>query len=81
MRIAKRESLASKRQMGCPKQLAYPLDTAKRVRSAMQYYGHKRTVKCKEFWGNWCRRAKTLGLTRYPTFQLKCTPKGKRRRR
>lgn len=81
MRVAKREALASKKQMGCPKTLAYPLDTRKRVKNAMQRYRQRGTVKCKEFWGNWCRRAKTVGLTQIPMFGMKCTPKGKRRRR
>lgn len=81
MRIAKREKLASKRQMGCPKQLKYPLDTKKRVKNAMQRYRQRGTTKCKEFWGNWCRRAKRVGFAGTPMFKMKCTPKGKARRR
>ena len=66
--------------MGCPSVLAYPLDTKKRVANAGRRYMQRGTVKCHEFWGNWCRRAKSVGWTK-DLFKRKCTPKGKRRRR
>lgn len=80
VRVAKREMLASKKNMmGCPQQLKYPLDTKKRVIAAGRYYLHKRTQKCKGFWSRWCKRAKQVGWKK-DLFEMKCTPKGNARK-
>ena len=72
VRIARREKLAQKGKMGCPTQLKYPLDTKKRVDNAMKRYRQKGTTKCKGFWPRWCKAAKRVKLTHYPTYQRQC---------
>lgn len=79
VRVAKRERLAKKGSMGCPRQLTYPLDTKKRVANAGRRYRQKHTTKCKGFWNRWCKRAKAVGWTK-DLFQLKCTPAGNAKR-
>ena len=74
VRIARRKELARKGKMGCPRTdpPKYPLDTRKRTLNAMQRYKQAGTTKCPEFWGNWCRRAKTVGLSHIETYDKKC---------
>ena len=70
--VAYRKKLAKEGKMGCPRTLNYMLDTKKHVLSAAQRFRQKRTIKCKEFYPNWCRRAKTVGLSHVETYDKKC---------
>lgn len=70
--VARREALAKKGLMACPKTFGYPLDTCKRVKNAMARYSQKATEKCKGGRTRICKRYKACNLTHTDAYQKYC---------
>jgi hypothetical protein len=67
-----RRKLAQKGQLACPNTLNYPLDTRKHAISAMAYYQHENTVKCKGGQRKICNAYEKFGLTGNEAFKEHC---------